>query len=137
MLLLLGSLLALTLLDSPERFVVIGALALVELLEVFVWLRWRRVRAMTGAEGIVGARGRAITDCRPEGQVKVKGQLWNARCKEGVAAGQEVVVTGAEGLTLDVADASRLASHDDAKLLGAGPNEGAEASGKMSKLRSL
>ena len=110
MLFVIGSLLALTLLDPPERFAVIGVLALVELLEIFLWLRWRRVRSMTGPEGIVGARGKTISDCRPEGQVRVKGQIWNARCKEGVAAGQEVVVRAAEGLKLIVVDAALLGS---------------------------
>ncbi len=110
MLFAIGSLLALTLLDPPERFVVIGVLALIELLEILLWLRWRRVRSMTGPEGIVGARGKAISDCRPEGQVRVKGQIWKARCKEGVAAGQEVVVRAAEGLTLDVVEAALLGS---------------------------
>ncbi len=103
MLFVIGSLLAIALLDSPERYLVIGVLALVEIFETLLWLRWRKVRAKTGQEGIVGTHGRALTDCRPEGQVKIKGQIWKARCPGGVGAEEEIVVTGSHGLTLDVA----------------------------------
>jgi membrane protein implicated in regulation of membrane protease activity len=41
--------------------------------------------------------------CRPEGQVRVHGELWRARCEEGADAGDEVVVERLEdGLTLIV-----------------------------------
>jgi membrane protein implicated in regulation of membrane protease activity len=49
--------------------------------------------------------GVAITDCDPEGQIKVKGQIWKARCAEGVIAGSTVRVTAVDGLRLDVAAA--------------------------------
>ena len=57
---------------------------------------------MTGQEALVGARGRALTDCRPEGQVRVKGTIWGARSAEGVDAGDDVEVMGAEGIRLRV-----------------------------------
>ncbi len=109
MLFVLGSLLAIAFLDPPARFFVVGALALVEVAEIFIFLKWRRVRAMTGSEGMLGLRGKALTDCDPEGQITLKGQIWKARCREGVAAGEEVIVTGSEGLALDVSPAPEKA----------------------------
>jgi membrane protein implicated in regulation of membrane protease activity len=83
---------------------VVGATA-VELAEigVFIWYSKRR-RVTTGAEGLVGTIGVAVTDCEPEGQVRVEGELWKARCAEGARAGDRIVVEGIESaLTLVVA----------------------------------
>jgi membrane-bound serine protease (ClpP class) len=106
-LLILGTTLAIALLDWPWRGVVIGTLAAIEVLEVLVWLKLRRRRALTGEEGLVGARGRALDDCDPAGQVRVKGAIWRARAVEPIAAGTEVEVTGVDGLTLDVRPLAR------------------------------
>ena len=38
----------------------------------------------------------------PEGQVRVAGELWQARCEAGAGAGDEVVVREVDGLTLVV-----------------------------------
>jgi membrane-bound serine protease (ClpP class) len=82
---------------------VIGA-AVVELAEIglYVWYSKRR-RATTGAEGLVGAVGVAVTACDPEGQIRIEGELWNASCAEGARSGDRVVVQRLEGLTLIVA----------------------------------
>jgi membrane-bound serine protease (ClpP class) len=89
-------------LDGAWRFVVIGAAAAIEVAELSIWLRWRGRKAQMGAEAMVGTVGVAATDCKPEGQVKVKGQLWNARCPAGVEEGDTVVVDRVEGLRLIV-----------------------------------
>jgi membrane-bound serine protease (ClpP class) len=82
---------------------VIGA-AVVELAEIalYVWYSKRR-RATTGAEGLIGAVGVAVTACDPEGQIRVEGELWNAVCADGAQPGDRVVVQRLEGLTLIVA----------------------------------
>jgi membrane-bound serine protease (ClpP class) len=81
---------------------VIGA-AVVELAEIalYVWYSKRR-RATTGAEGLVGAVGVAVTPCDPEGHVRVEGELWKAVCADGARPGDTVVVERVEGLTLVV-----------------------------------
>jgi membrane protein implicated in regulation of membrane protease activity len=101
MLLALGTALAIMLLDWPERLWVIAPLALVEVLEISLWLRLRRQRATTGEEGLIGARGRAVTDCHPEGQVRVRGALWRARCPGGASAGDDIEITAMHGLRLE------------------------------------
>ena len=102
MVFILGVVLAFSFLDWPGRIAVIAVLGAVEVFEVALWLKLRRLRSMTGQEGLVGARGRALTNVRPEGQVKVRGTIWGARSTSGVNAGDEVVVTATEGIRLQV-----------------------------------
>ena len=71
--------------------------------ELFLWnrtVRHRSVRA--GAETLIGQRASVIAACRPNGQVRLKGEIWEARCAEGADLGDEVVVVDREGLRLVV-----------------------------------
>lgn len=98
----IGTVLAFVFLEGAWRaLVIVGALAW-EAFEVAVWLRWRKKRSITGAEAMVGATGTALTDCRPEGQVRVRGQIWKAHASPEVGAGEAVVVTAVDGISLDV-----------------------------------
>ena len=99
---IIGTVLALAFLDGIWRVLAIAAVAMVELFEIFIWLRWRKVRSTTGSESLVGMTGQVLSDCRPEGQIKIKGQIWKAHCKEGAATGEEVVVEDVDGLRLNV-----------------------------------
>ena len=90
------------LLDGPWRYAVIAGGALIEIAEIAVWLRWRKVEPKHGFEAMVGMTGVAMTNCDPDGQVKVKGQIWKAHCAAGVEAGDNVRVVGVEGLRLEV-----------------------------------
>jgi membrane-bound serine protease (ClpP class) len=75
----------------------------IEIGEAAFWIRLsRRRRPATGAEALVGAAGVAITDCLPEGQVRVRGEIWGAICPDGVRAGEPVEVERVAGLTLQV-----------------------------------
>ena len=65
-------------------------------------MRARRSKVTTGAVGMIGLRGRAQTAIAPEGTIFVRGELWRARSQMSIAAGEDVRVTGIEGLTLDV-----------------------------------
>jgi len=60
------------------------------------------MRPRVGAEALVDAEGVALSDCRPSGRVRVRGEAWRALCREGVDAGDEVVVLAVSGLTLEV-----------------------------------
>ena len=74
-----------------------------ELGEIPFWIRFsRRRRAQAGAEALVGAEGVAVSDCGPQGTVRVRGELWGAVCPEGASAGESVVVERVAGLTLEV-----------------------------------
>jgi membrane-bound serine protease (ClpP class) len=75
----------------------------IELGEAAFWIRLSRRRTPAiGAEGLIGAEGVVVTVCRPEGQVRVRGERWQALCSEGADAGDRVVVDGVSGLTLQV-----------------------------------
>lgn len=57
----------------------------------------------TGSEGLLGLTAVARTDLNPTGTVFVAGEIWNASAEHNyVKAGEEVVITGVEGLRLKV-----------------------------------
>ncbi len=110
--LVLAIILAFTVLESPWRWVAIGVGLLWEGFEIYVYLRWRKVKSMTGHEALVGTRGVAMTELDPKGQAKIKGQIWSVTSTEVTAKGEPVVVTEVEGLHLtvepvEVSDAAR------------------------------
>jgi membrane protein implicated in regulation of membrane protease activity len=54
-------------------------------------------------DALVGARGRAVERLAPGGYVKIEGELWRAETSGGeIAAGADVIVREARGLTLRV-----------------------------------
>ena len=94
-------LLALFVVPRPWGLVLVAAAAVVEVGESFFWLHLsRRRRIQMGAETLIGAPASAVSDCRPLGQVRLRGELWRARCEVGASAGDTVRVVGREGLTL-------------------------------------
>jgi membrane protein implicated in regulation of membrane protease activity len=89
--------------EGPWGWVLIGVAAAVEVGESFLWLRWnRRRRAKVGVEVLEGAAAVVLSPCRPDGQVRVQGEIWAARCEEGASPGERVVVERVDGLTLTV-----------------------------------
>ena len=99
---IIGTVLAFVFLEWPWRGVAIALLAAYELFEIFLWLRWRNRRSITGADALIGAIATAITDLRPDGQVRLRGEIWKARCDDGASAGDDVVVEAVDGLRLRV-----------------------------------
>ena len=107
MLFLIALLLAIFFLPSPWGIVLVVVAGIVDLTEVGIGLWWsRRRKAAVGASALVGATGIAMGDLWPQGQVKVNGELWRARCDGGCDAGTSVVVRAVDGLTLEVEPAS-------------------------------
>jgi membrane-bound serine protease (ClpP class) len=77
---------------------------LLDIGESLVLLKWsRRRRAATGAEALVGQRAVVSSPT----QVRIAGELWQARSPELLVPGEEVHVKGVDGLTLDVSPLSR------------------------------
>jgi membrane-bound serine protease (ClpP class) len=99
--LLIGIGLAIFVFPFPWGIPVVIIAAALEGLETFGTWRWsRRGAAKVGPETLIGGSGRAITECRPEGMVRVRGEDWRARCEAGVAAGHRIRVVGRDQLTL-------------------------------------
>jgi membrane protein implicated in regulation of membrane protease activity len=101
--LLVAILLAIFVLDEPWNLLAVGVGAAWELAETVVIVRWsQRRQAEVGAETLVGQRAIVASDCMPEGQVRVVGELWRAQCRGGASVGDEVIVREVDGLTLVV-----------------------------------
>jgi membrane protein implicated in regulation of membrane protease activity len=100
--LLLAIILALFL-PWPANLVVLCLGVVGEIGEI-VWGRRlaKRWRPRTGAEAMVGMEADVATACRPRGQVRVHGELWEAICAEGADGGEIVRVTSVDGLRLVV-----------------------------------
>jgi membrane protein implicated in regulation of membrane protease activity len=97
MLLLGAILLAIFVVPWPWGLVVVIAGGTIDVAESLAMLRWsRRRRAVTGAEALIGQRAIVATPT----QVRIVGELWEARSSHILVRGEEVVVRGVEELTL-------------------------------------
>lgn len=73
-----------------------------------LYIRWiigplRKKKSYTGPESLIGKIGVALTDLKPEGDVRVEGIIWRARFDSGTAkAGEAVMVKAVEELMLVV-----------------------------------
>jgi membrane-bound serine protease (ClpP class) len=103
MVFLISLALAFFVLPQPLGIAVVILGASFEIGEVFFWKRFlRRYRVSTGAEALVGATAEVIERCDPQGRVRLRGELWQARCEQPAAVGETVFVHAVDGLTLEV-----------------------------------
>lgn len=108
----LGSLM---LFESPEPYlrvswqvivITVAATVIFFLFAVTKALKAYRAKPTTGAEGLVGERGRADTDIAQEGKVFVRGEYWEAWSDEPIAAGDKIEVVAVEGMRVKVRELS-------------------------------
>ena len=93
--------LAVFVLPPPWGLLLVIAAGVVELAESWFWIRFsRRWHIRAGAETLIGSTAKVVSECRPLGQVRVRGELWRARCDSGAGVGEAVRIVGREGLTL-------------------------------------
>jgi membrane-bound serine protease (ClpP class) len=107
--LLLGSIM---LIDSPAEFLRISFIKVVLpvvlvsaaffLFALVMVVKAHRRRPTTGKEGLVGGKGVATTDLKPEGVVEIRGELWNAVAEETIKAGEKIQVKEMEGMKVKV-----------------------------------
>jgi membrane-bound serine protease (ClpP class) len=83
--------------------VVVGFTAIAAFL-VRLGLRAQRQPAFSGAAGMIGLAGQAVTLIGPgaAGQVRVRGELWRAESSVPIPPGSGVIIVGLRGLTLTV-----------------------------------
>jgi membrane-bound serine protease (ClpP class) len=62
----------------------------------------RRWKPKTGEEAMIGRIAEVVTPCLPVGEVRVAGELWQARCEAGADVGDRVRIMSIEELTLTV-----------------------------------
>src|SRR5262249_884688 len=86
-------------------FAIVGGAAL-EIGESLALVKWsRRRKAAVGAEALVGQKAVVATST----QVRVAGELWEARSDAPLRVGEEVMVREVDGLTLVVEGSRRSA----------------------------
>jgi membrane-bound serine protease (ClpP class) len=95
---------------SPITDVTVLELAIVVILGIVagLYLRWvigplRQRSKLTGPEALVGKIGKAVTDLKPDGEVRVGGLIWRATSISGdIQKGEPVKVKSIQNLMLTV-----------------------------------
>jgi len=62
----------------------------------------KKIKPRIGEGDLVGKKGVAITDIKPEGQVKVSGEIWKAESDEEIRKGDKIMVSEQKRLKLKV-----------------------------------
>ena len=100
---LLLAVLVLLLLPDPWNVVAaLAALAVGGLEVLYFYRRMRGEKVVTGVENLLGATGRVTSTLAPSGQIRVLGEIWEARAAAAVPVGETVRVVAMDGLVLDV-----------------------------------
>jgi len=89
----------------PSPWNVVGAIASGALFVLEIGFWQRRVqgqKVQTGAENLVGATGEVTEPLAPAGQIRVQGELWQARSSSELPNGSRVRVVAIDGLVLEV-----------------------------------
>ena len=105
MIFVLTLILALLFLPWPWNLVVISCAAAFEVALATAGIRYtRRRRSAVGVHTLIGAEAEVITPLTPIGQVRIDGEIWQARAEAEAEArvGETVRICGIDGLTLDV-----------------------------------
>jgi membrane protein implicated in regulation of membrane protease activity len=99
-LIILGFVLLLVL-PAPWNWLGLAVLAL-SAVEIYVWHRTvRGTKKVVGPDAFIGRHGVVLSSTLP-GQIRLDGEIWEARCDRPARAGDTVRVAGHDGLTLIV-----------------------------------
>jgi membrane-bound serine protease (ClpP class) len=73
--------------------------------------RVRQQKVQTGVGTLVGATGEVSEPLAPVGQIRVRGELWEARSSSELPPGARVRVIAVHGLTLEVEPVERTVTN--------------------------
>ncbi len=83
--------------------VIVVAIAVIAAVILYKGLTSKYIKVKTGLEALVGSTGVAITDLKPNGEIRVMGEFWQATVKGSwISKGEKVEVVGMEGMFLTV-----------------------------------
>jgi membrane-bound serine protease (ClpP class) len=88
-----------------QAVLVIATVAMASIFSFIVYkaAKARLSKVRTGKEALIGARGIAVSDLKPNGEIRVVGEFWQAKAKDDwIKKGEEVEVIDMEGLFLVV-----------------------------------
>lgn len=109
MIFLIGLLIAIFVVPDSWTIPVIGVAAILEVSETAITWWWsRRAAPKVGPETLIGKTARVVEPCRPIGRVRVRGEIWRARCDAGADPDDVVRVVDREKLTLVVEPATTV-----------------------------
>jgi membrane-bound serine protease (ClpP class) len=87
----------------PTVLAVSGFFAVVATLAFKAYVR----KPVAGSRGMIGEKGNAMSRIAPRGRVFVHGEIWDAVSEEPIEEGEQIEVTGIQGLILQVRRASQ------------------------------
>lgn len=109
--LILVAIVLLLVLPSPWNLVAFLVLLPLWVLELLAWSRTvKHHRRVVGAETLLDREAVVTAGCWPRGQIRLGGEIWEARCDAGADIGDTVRVVARDGLTLIVELAGSTAS---------------------------
>lgn len=98
-------------LKIPLTYTIGSTLALILITSIVGYSTYRSFskKQATGKESMIGAKATAESSLHPgeTGTIFLLGEYWNAKADQKIAKGEEVTVTGIEGLTLQVKPAEK------------------------------
>jgi membrane-bound serine protease (ClpP class) len=101
--LLIAALVLLLLLPEPWNVVGAAVCVILFLPELAFWNRKvKHRRAATGVQTLVGRTATVAATCRPRGQVRIDGELWEAVCAAGADPGAGVRILSVDRLVVTV-----------------------------------
>ena len=89
----------------PHPWNIVGFVVVIPIwiLELIGWNRsMRKRRKVVGEQTLIDREAVVIRACDPRGQVRLDGEIWDARCEHGAAVDDTVRVVGRDNLTLIV-----------------------------------
>lgn len=90
---------------KPDLSIVITVSIIFGLLFLFflyISLKAHTHKVLTGAEGLIGAEGEAITNISPKGKIFIHGEIWDAHSPTPIRKGASVKVVKVTGLKVEV-----------------------------------
>ncbi len=77
------------------------------------WVMWKDIRrpVATGIEGMVGGEAQVVSKTKNGAKVLLRGELWDAVCREELSIGETVRVTGLERMKLVVRKEANSVNH--------------------------
>jgi len=93
----------------PVFIAIMAGLGIYAVISYRVGSRVLRKKPIVGLPAMVGSKGKVESPLAPEGLIKIKDELWEAKSASGrIDTGEEVIVVGQDGLKLVVCRGSDL-----------------------------